>query len=96
MCPEDLVATSQKEIVNVLQNPDSLSWSIDDSLLPKQVAPASLSVRSPAVQLEEKEQQQQESVSIKVVMGLIVVLMVLSYLFNPFDLFDFFSYLFRV
>jgi hypothetical protein len=88
MCPEDLVATSQKEIVNVLQNPDSLSWSIDDSLLPKRVAPASLSVRSPAVQLEEKEQPQQES-SIVWIVVCIVVLMVLSVVFEI-NLFDFF------
>ena len=88
MCPEDLVATSQKEIVNVLQNPDSLSWSIDDSLLPKRVAPASLSVRSSAVQLEEKEQQQQES-SIVWIVVCIVVLMVLSVVFEI-NLFDFF------
>lgn len=90
MCPEDLVATSQKEIVNVLQNPDSLSWSIDDSLLPKRVAPASLSVRSPAVQLEEQQPQPQKSVSSIVwIVVCIVVLMVLSVVFEI-NLFDFF------
>ena len=81
MCPEDLVATSQKEIVNVLQNPDSLSWSIDDSLLPKRVAPASLSVRSPAVQLEEEQQPQPQESKIVWIVVCIVVLMVLSDLF---------------
>ena len=89
MCPEDLVATSQKEIVNVLQNPDSLSWSIDDSLLPKRVAPASLSVRSPAVQLEEEQQPQPQESKIVWIVVCIVVLMVLSVVFeiNLFDLF---------
>lgn len=89
MCPEDLVATSQKEIVNVLQNPDSLSWSIDDSLLPKRVAPASLSVESPAVQLEEEQQPQPQESKIVWIVVCIVVLMVLSVVFeiNLFDLF---------
>ena len=88
MCPEDLVATSQKEIVNVLQNPDSLSWSIDDSLLPKRVAPTSLSTRSPAVQLEEeKEQLSPPPVNILPY----ILLLVLSYVCV-----HLFSYLFRV
>jgi len=89
MCPEDLVATSQKEIVNVLQNPDSLSWSIDDSLLPKRVAPASLLVRSPAVLLDEEQQPQPKESKIVWIVLCIVVLMILSVVFeiNLFDLF---------
>ena len=39
MCPEDLVAISQNEIVNLAQTPSSRTWSIDDSLLPRRTAP---------------------------------------------------------
>lgn len=62
MCPEDLVAISEKETVNILQNPDSLTWSIDDSLLPIQSAPSSVSVMPPVKLQEEVEEKEKKGI----------------------------------
>lgn len=53
-CPENLMATSVHESVNLSQN-ESRTWSIDDSLAPKREAPASLrTMRRRPVELDER------------------------------------------
>jgi len=89
-CPDDLVATSMHETVNISQNPDSLTWNIDDSLLPKRTAPVSIPAR-PAVKLQTQTQPEQDIISVitseglrssifwMIVVGLVIFAMLLVF-----------------